>query len=106
MNDQNFKKIFIILSGLAIILFAVFLISLTFDISLRTKELWIGALILFLTIYIYYTVPIYAKVITIIASAIVMYVFLSQFVGWSMEWSIITSVLSIGIIASGYFAIG
>jgi len=106
MNDQTYKKIFITLASLAVILFVVFLISLTFDISLKTKELWIGALIVFLTIYLYYTVHIYAKVATIILSAVVMYIFLSQFVGWTMEWSILVTVITIVLIISGYFAVG
>jgi hypothetical protein len=106
MTDQNYKRIFIILSGLAIVLFVVLLISLTFDVSLQSKELWIGALIVFLTIFLYYTTPPYIKILTIITSAVVMYIFLNQFMGWSMQLSIIAAVITIILIIMGYFVVG
>ncbi|MBU0577980.1 hypothetical protein KJ742_05615 [Patescibacteria group bacterium] len=101
MTDEGYKKIFVGLSALAITLFGIIVTSLFFDVEFDEKNLWIGGIIVFLSVFLFYTTPIYGKIITLIVSIGAISYFLSQTTGLAIHWSLGIALSFMGIVSFG-----
>lgn len=104
MTDQTFRKIFVSLSALGIIVFLVLIVSLLTNIELNSLELWIGITIIYSTIVCFYTFPLYGKIITLFLSTFAFSAFLFLAFSWPISFSIIFSFIPI-VIVFGLFAL-
>ena len=104
MTDLEFRKLFVSLAGLGFVLAISLIISFVFDIGLNSLELWIGALISYLTLFCYYILPLWGKVVTLFVSTFAISTFLFLVFNWSITVSIVLSFIPI-LIVFGIFTL-
>ncbi len=103
--DRFFLRLFI-LTIIALIIFAVaFLIGWFFDIPLDSFNLWLGAVIAFLTTSLIYITPLYWKIFTIFASIMIIAAFLYMVFGWSILLSFLAGMAVVIFIVFVYLSI-
>lgn len=104
MTDQNFRKLFVLLSALGIIIFLLLVSNIVFDIKLSSPELWIGVVIIYFTIVCYYTLSLPGKIITLFVSTFAFSTFLFLAFSWPIGTSLLISFLPT-VIIFGLFAL-
>lgn len=104
MTDQNFRKLFVSLSALGIIIFLLLVSNIVFDVKLLASNLWIGVTIIYFTIVFYYTLSLPGKIITLFVSTFAFSTFLFLAFSWPISTSLLISFLPT-IIIFGLFTL-
>lgn len=96
----------VFLIAIGIVVPGTLLISWYFKINLNSTELWLGSLILFLTIFLFYTTPITGKIITIILTIVATTTYLTVLFEWQFFNSLVVTVATVMFLIFSYFAVG
>lgn len=93
-TDKIFRKIFLGLLTLAVMLAFVLTMNLFFGISLHSKTLWTGSILTYLIINLIIDISgIYNRLIILAVGVIILTVFFTSIIKWPVTPSIVTGLV-------------
>ncbi len=93
-TDKLFKKLFVGLVTLAVMLGLIICVHLLFGISLHSKSLWIGSILVYLSINLIFDINgIKKKIIILGVSSIIVGIFFIMALSWALAPSLLTAMI-------------
>ncbi len=93
-TDQLFKKLFMGLVTLAVMIGLILSVHLLFEVSLQSRTLWTGSIIAYLSINLIFDISgIKKKIIILVVSSIVLGIFFLTVLSWALVPSLITAMV-------------
>ncbi len=102
-QDRLFRKIFVGLVMMVLILCIALIMNFFFEVPINSKKMWIGLLIIYIGITLFFLINrIKVKVLIIALTVVAVTLFIIQTLNWTLFPSIYLALISVSLIVILY----